>query len=85
MMVIKAVSIYRFVTPPDLLKQVLMLQWAVSVMLTRACPLGYNALAETTNGLYKAEVIHKNGPWRGLDEVERARLPWVDWFKHRRL
>ena len=31
-----------------------------------------NALAETLNGLYKAEVIHKNGPWKGLDDVERA-------------
>ena len=37
------------------------------------------------NGLYKAEVIHKDGPWRGLDEVERATLTWVDWFNHRRL
>ena len=44
-----------------------------------------NALAETINGLYKAEVIHKNGPWRGLDDVERATLTWVDWFNHRRL
>ena len=44
-----------------------------------------NALAETINGLYKAEVIHKNGPWRGLDDVEHATLTWVDWFNHRRL
>lgn len=44
-----------------------------------------NALAETINGLYKAEVIHKDGPWRGLDEVERATLTWIDWFNHRRL
>ena len=44
-----------------------------------------NALAETINGLYKAEVIHKNGPWKGLDEVEQATLTWVDWFNHRRL
>jgi transposase InsO family protein len=44
-----------------------------------------NALAETINGLYKAEVIHKKGPWQGLDEVERATLTWVDWFNHRRL
>ena len=44
-----------------------------------------NALAETINGLYKAEVIHKNGPWRGLDDVERATLTWVDWFNNRRL
>lgn len=44
-----------------------------------------NALAETINGLYKAEVIHRNGPWKGLDEVERATLTWVDWFNHRRI
>jgi len=44
-----------------------------------------NALAETINGLYKTEVIHKNGPWRGLDEVEKATLTWVDWFNNRRL
>ena len=44
-----------------------------------------NALAETINGLYKAEVIHKNGPWRGLDDVERATLTWVEWFNNRRL
>jgi len=44
-----------------------------------------NALAETINGLYKAEVIHKDGPWRGMDDVERATLTWVDWFNNRRL
>ena len=44
-----------------------------------------NALAETINGLFKAEVIHKDGPWKGLDDVERATLNWVDWFNHRRI
>ena len=44
-----------------------------------------NALAETINGLYKAEVIRPNGPWRGLEEVEFATLEWVDWFNNRRL
>jgi len=44
-----------------------------------------NALAETINGLYKAEVIHKDGPWRGMDDVEKATLTWVDWFNNRRL
>jgi len=44
-----------------------------------------NALAETINGLYKAEVIHRNGPWRGVDAVEYATLVWVDWFNNRRL
>lgn len=44
-----------------------------------------NALAETINGLYKAEVIHKRGPWRNFEAVEFATLEWVDWFNHRRL
>lgn len=44
-----------------------------------------NALAETINGLFKAEVIHKDGPWKGLDDVEHATLNWVDWFNNRRL
>jgi putative transposase len=44
-----------------------------------------NALAETIIGLYKAEVIHRRGPWRTLDAVEYATLAWVDWFNHRRL
>ncbi len=44
-----------------------------------------NALAETINGLYKAEVIHRRGPWRNLKAVEFATLEWVDWFNHRRL
>jgi putative transposase len=44
-----------------------------------------NALAETIIGLYKAEVIHRRGPWRHPDAVEYATLEWVDWFNHRRL
>ena len=44
-----------------------------------------NALAETINGLYKAEVIHRRGPWRAFEAVEFATLEWVDWFNHRRL
>ena len=43
-----------------------------------------NALAETINGLYKAEVIHRR-PWRSFEAVEFATLVWVDWFNHRRL
>ena len=42
-----------------------------------------NALAETINGLYKAEVIHRRGPWRSFEAVEFATLEWVDWFNHR--
>jgi transposase InsO family protein len=44
-----------------------------------------NALAETINGLYKAEVIHRRGPWRSFEVVEFATLEWVAWFNHRRL
>ena len=44
-----------------------------------------NALAESINGLYKAEVIHRRGPWRNIEAVEFATLEWVDWFNHRRL
>jgi putative transposase len=44
-----------------------------------------NAMAETIFGLFKAEVIWPNGPWKGLEEVEFATLEWVDWFNNRRL
>ena len=44
-----------------------------------------NALAETINGLFKAEVIHRRGPWRSVEAVEFATLEWVDWFNNRRL
>ena len=44
-----------------------------------------NALAETINGLYKAEVIHRRGSWRSFEAVEFATLTWVDWFNNRRL
>jgi putative transposase len=44
-----------------------------------------NALAETVNGLYKTELIHKRGPWRSFEAVELATLAWVDWFNNRRL
>lgn len=43
----------------------------------------HNALAETINGLYKAEVIHRRGPWRSFDAVEFATLEWVDWINNR--
>lgn len=44
-----------------------------------------NASAETINGLYKAQVIDRRGPWRSFEAVEYATLEWVDWFNHRRL
>jgi transposase InsO family protein len=43
-----------------------------------------NALAETINGLYKAEVVHRRS-WRSREELELATLRWVDWYNHRRL
>ncbi len=44
-----------------------------------------NALAETINGLYKAELIHRRGPWKSRESVELATLEWVSWFNHHRL
>ena len=44
-----------------------------------------NALAETLNGLYKAEVIQRLGPWKTLAAVAWETLKWVDWFNNRRL
>jgi putative transposase len=44
-----------------------------------------NALAETINGLYKAELIHRRGPWKTRESVELATLQWVHWFNHVRL
>ncbi len=44
-----------------------------------------NALAETINGLFKAEAVHRRGPWRNFEAVEYATLEWVDWFNSRRL
>ncbi len=44
-----------------------------------------NALAETIIGLYKAEEIRQNGPWKGIDAVEYATADWVEWFNNRRL
>ena len=44
-----------------------------------------NALAETVNGLFKAELIRRHAPWRTVESVELATLSWVDWWNHRRL
>ena len=44
-----------------------------------------NALAETIIGLYKTELIYKDGPWRGVEQVELKTLDWVDWFNNLRL
>ena len=44
-----------------------------------------NALAETINGLYKTELIHRRGPWKTREAVEIATLEWVHWFNHQRI
>ena len=44
-----------------------------------------NALAETITGVFKAEVIHRRGPWRSFEAVEYSILEWVDWCNNRRL
>jgi putative transposase len=44
-----------------------------------------NALAETINGLYKAELIRRRGPWRTAAQVERATAEWVAWWNNHRL
>jgi len=44
-----------------------------------------NALAESVHGLYKAELVSRQGPWRGSEGLELATLEWVDWFNNRRL
>ncbi len=44
-----------------------------------------NALAESTIGLYKTELIGLRGPWRSPDQVELATLEWIDWFNNYRL
>jgi len=54
-------------------------------MLRIPCRAVDNALAEAINGLCKAEVIHRRGPWRSFEAVEYATLEWVDGFNNRRL
>ena len=44
-----------------------------------------NALAESFNGLYKWELIYKDGPWYGLEDVEHATMEYVHWFNHERI
>jgi transposase InsO family protein len=51
---------------------------------TRDRPLddyrSFNALAETVNGLYKAELIDRRGPWRTVEQVELETATWVHWW-----
>ena len=44
-----------------------------------------NALAESVIGLYKAECVRPDGPWRGAEDLELATMSWVHWFNGTRL
>jgi putative transposase len=44
-----------------------------------------NAMTESIIGLYKSELITMRGPWRSVDDVELATLPWVHWWNTSRL
>lgn len=64
--------------------------WVVDSTVSSGMDLGsprapLAALAETINGLFKAEVIHWREPWRGFEAAEYATLEWVDWFNNRLL
>jgi putative transposase len=43
------------------------------------------ALAESFNGLYKTELIHRKGPWRNIEHVEWVTLNYISWFNNRRI
>ncbi len=49
------------------------------------CAHRWNPPAESFNGLYKTELIHRRGPWKNVDHVEWATLTYVDWFNNRRI
>ena len=42
-------------------------------------------MAETINGLYKAELVYRRAPWKTKAAVELATLEWVAWFNNHRL
>ena len=44
-----------------------------------------NALAETVNGLYKAELAHNFGPWRDAAHLEAQTAAWASWWDNERL
>ncbi len=44
-----------------------------------------NALAESVNGLYRAELINRQGPWRCVEQIELATAEWVHFWNDRRL
>jgi putative transposase len=44
-----------------------------------------NAMAESTIGQIKTELIHRHGPWRTIEQLEYALFEYIDWWNHRRL
>ena len=58
---------------------------ALFAALSIVKPLRRALVTGTIFGIYKAELIHRKGPWRSLEDVEFATLEWVDWFNNRRL
>ena len=75
--VIEAANTSRLNTPSAWPKPGSSRPWAASATAT--------TMPWPRPGLYKAEVIHRRGPWRSFEAVEFATLVWVDWFNHRRL
>jgi len=45
----------------------------------------YDAMAETFNSLFKAELVRNHGPWKNIDDLEVAVAEYIDWFNFRRL
>ncbi len=84
-------NVYPFAIPSVWPKQALNHRSAASgipiplMHVNMHCRAMDNALAETINGLYKTELVHRQGPWRNMQDLEMATLGWVDWFNNRRL
>jgi putative transposase len=88
------VDLAGLVTHSDAGSQFTSIRWTERVVEIGASPsIGSvgdsydNALAETVNGYYKAELIYgpEQGPWKTVDEVELATLAWVHWHNTQRL
>jgi putative transposase len=44
-----------------------------------------NAMAESLNGTFKAELVKLHGPWRTRSQLEIAIIEWIDWYNAVRL
>ncbi len=80
------------VHPSDRGSQYLSIKYTERLAEAKIAPsvssVGYsfdNALAETINGLFNAEIIHRRGPWHSFEAVECATVKWVDWFNNSQL